>query len=72
MNARVSATQPMIAKASAEAKAKYIKYTPAQQNSQHNSGASHRIIRMVEMPQDPMEPPKFKHTKAPKGYLFYG
>jgi SNW domain-containing protein 1 len=45
----------------------YIRYTPAQQNPAHNSGASNRIIKMVEMPVDPLEPPKFKHKKAPRG-----
>jgi SNW domain-containing protein 1 len=26
---------------------------------------SHRIVRLVEMPKDPLEPPKFKYQKAP-------
>eukprot|EP01137_Pigoraptor_chileana_P006596 Opistho-2@3281 len=48
--------------------AQYIRYTPAQQGEAFNSGAQQRIIRMVEMPKDPMEPPKFKNTKkVPKG-----
>lgn len=38
----------------------YIRYTPSQQGGGHNSGAQQRIIRMVEVQQDPMEPPKFK------------
>lgn len=45
----------------------YVKYTPAQQGPGFNSGASNRIIRMVEMPKDPLEPPKFKHKKVPRG-----
>ncbi|KAL3659173.1 hypothetical protein V7S43_015753 [Phytophthora oleae] len=45
--------------------AKYIRYTP---NDQGTSGASkQRIIRMVEVAKDPMEPPKFQHTKAVRG-----
>eukprot|EP01129_Flabellula_baltica_P010705 TRINITY_DN4549_c0_g1_i1.p1 TRINITY_DN4549_c0_g1~~TRINITY_DN4549_c0_g1_i1.p1 ORF type:complete len:635 (-),score=203.74 TRINITY_DN4549_c0_g1_i1:36-1940(-) len=48
-------------------KSTYIKYTPANTNPDHNSGASSRIIRMVEVPVDPMEPPKFKHKKLPPG-----
>lgn len=40
----------------------YIRYTPSQQGSGHNSGAQQRIIRMVEVQQDPMEPPKFKYV----------
>jgi SNW domain-containing protein 1 len=49
----------------------YIRYTPAGGQSAaaagHNSGAKQRIIRLVEMPKDPMEPPKFKHKKTPAG-----
>ncbi|KAF2073476.1 hypothetical protein CYY_005224 [Polysphondylium violaceum] len=41
----------------------YIKYTPSQQGSGHNSGSNSRVIRMVEVAQDPMEPPKFKIKK---------
>ncbi|MEW5302888.1 MAG: hypothetical protein WDW36_005628 [Sanguina aurantia] len=44
-----------------------IKYTPTQQGSQYNSGAKQRIIKMQEMPVDPLEPPKFRHTKVPRG-----
>ena len=42
--------------------AQYIKYTPAQQGKQYNSGAGQRIIKMQDMPVDPMEPPKFRCT----------
>ena len=42
--------------------AQYIKYTPAQQGKQYNSGAGQRIIKMQDMPVDPMEPPKFRYT----------
>ncbi|KAK9856852.1 hypothetical protein WJX84_003035 [Apatococcus fuscideae] len=47
--------------------ATYIKYTPAQQGAQYNSGAAQRIIKMQEMPVDPMQPPKFRHKKVPRG-----
>ncbi|KAF1775001.1 SKI-interacting protein, SKIP [Phytophthora cactorum] len=50
---------------SAKETAKYIRYTP---NDQGTSGAAkQRIIRMVEVAKDPMEPPKFQHTKAVRG-----
>lgn len=42
----------------------YIKYTPSQQGPQYNSGAGQRIIKMQDMPVDPMEPPKFRHKKV--------
>lgn len=46
----------------------YIRYTPGQgAGDGHNSGAKQRIIRMVDAPVDPMEPPQFKHKKIPKG-----
>lgn len=45
--------------------AQYIRYTP---NDQGTSGvAKQRIIRMVDVAKDPMEPPKFRHTKAVRG-----
>ena len=44
--------------------ASYIKYTPVQKGDAHNSGAQHRVIRMSEMPTDPLEPPRFRHKKV--------
>ncbi|VDK51277.1 unnamed protein product [Anisakis simplex] len=50
-----------------QAPIQYIRYTPSQQGSGHNSGAQQRIIRMVEEQKDPMEPPKFKiNQKIPR------
>ena len=47
--------------------AQYIRYTPSMQGHGHNSGCSQRIIRMVEAPLDPLEPPRFKtNKKIPK------
>lgn len=45
----------------------YIRYTPVQQGAAFNSGAQSRVIRMVEAQKDPMEPPKFRHRKVPRG-----
>ncbi|OQV15427.1 SNW domain-containing protein 1 [Hypsibius exemplaris] len=46
----------------------FIRYTPSQQGDGFNSGAKQRVIRLVEVQQDPMEPPKFKiNKKLPKG-----
>ncbi|KAJ8789289.1 hypothetical protein J1605_021816 [Eschrichtius robustus] len=45
-----------------------MRYTPAQQGVAFNSGAKQRVIRMVEMQKDPMEPPRFKiNKKIPRG-----
>lgn len=65
VNVRLSAAQPKnVAKQSSDSK--FIKYKPSQQSVAFNSGAKERIIRMVEMPVDPLEPPKFKHKRVPK------
>lgn len=65
VNVRLSAAQPKnVPKHNSDSK--YIKYKPSQQNAAFNSGARERVIRMVEMPVDPLEPPKFKHKRVPK------
>jgi SNW domain-containing protein 1 len=46
----------------------YIKYTPQQKVANADgSGPSSRIIRVVEAPVDPLEPPKFQIRKVPRG-----
>ncbi|KAJ2228151.1 mRNA splicing protein [Coemansia sp. RSA 1722] len=44
----------------------FVRYTPNQQAPGFNSGASQRIVRISNMPVDPMEPPKTKLQKATK------
>ncbi|KAF2145725.1 uncharacterized protein K452DRAFT_221220 [Aplosporella prunicola CBS 121167] len=44
----------------------YVRYTPANQMGD-NSKKQDRIMKIVERQQDPMEPPKFKHKKIPRG-----
>ncbi|BBN10480.1 SNW domain-containing protein 1 [Marchantia polymorpha subsp. ruderalis] len=65
VSARLSAAQPKSVPNQNSAPS-YIKYTPSQQSTAFNSGAKERVIRMVEMPKDPLEPPKFKHKRVPK------
>lgn len=65
VNVRVSAAQPKNVPSQSSAPS-YIKYTPSQQSAAFNSGAKERVIRMVDMPKDPLEPPKFKHKRVPK------
>jgi len=43
----------------------FIKYTPSQNMLNQNSGAQQRVIRMVEVQADPLEPPKFQRKKIP-------
>ena len=56
---RIAAAQPTQVAQKPQA-AQYIRYTPSQQGLAFNSGAKQRVIRMVEMQKDPMEPPRFK------------
>ncbi|EFX71192.1 puff-specific protein Bx42-like [Daphnia pulex] len=66
-NAKVEAALPVRA-AERTGPAQFIRYTPAQQGDEFNSGAKQRIIRMVEVQKDPMEPPRFKiNQKIPRG-----
>ncbi|KAF2359393.1 SKI-interacting protein SKIP SNW domain [Trinorchestia longiramus] len=64
---KIAAAMPVRC-AEKQAPAQYIRYTPGQQGSAFNSGAQQRVIRMVEMQKDPMEPPKFNISKkVPRG-----
>lgn len=66
-NEKISAAMP-VKRAEQRAPAQYIRYTPSQQGVAFNSGAKQRVIRMVEMQKDPMDPPKFKtNKKLPRG-----
>ncbi|KAJ3323369.1 Puff-specific protein Bx42 [Boothiomyces sp. JEL0866] len=44
----------------------YVKYVPAEQHTSSSAVAKSRIVKLVEAPVDPMEPPKFKHRKIPR------
>ncbi|KAI6045613.1 SKIP/SNW domain-containing protein [Pisolithus marmoratus] len=46
-------------------KTTYVRYTPGQQAS--GDGLKQRIIKMTEVAEDPLEPPRFKHKKIPRG-----
>lgn len=64
---KISAAMPVRA-AEKTGPVQYIRYTPSQQGFAFNSGAKQRIIRMVEVQKDPMEPPHFKiNKKIPRG-----
>ena len=59
---------PVQAAADKLAPAQYMRYTSSQQGVAFNSRAKQRVIRMVEMQKDPMEPPRFKiNKKIPRG-----
>ncbi|KAH8908424.1 hypothetical protein BR93DRAFT_910110 [Coniochaeta sp. PMI_546] len=44
----------------------FVRYTPSNQMGD-NSKKQDRIMKIVEKQRDPMEPPKFKHKKIPRG-----
>jgi SNW domain-containing protein 1 len=53
--------------------ARYIRYTPSLQGvngvanlSNPTATSSQRIIRLTELPKDPLEPVKFKHKRIPR------
>ena len=48
-----------------QAKTSFIRYTPGQQGN--SAGLKQRIIKMTEVVEDPLEPPRFKHKKIPRG-----
>lgn len=63
VNGKIKAAQPKHVP-DAQGKSSFIRYTPGQQNGQ---GLQQRIIKMSEVVEDPLEPPRFKHKKIPRG-----
>lgn len=64
VNGKIKAAQPKNVPGS-QGKTSFIRYTPGQQNGQ--AGLQQRIIKMSDVVEDPLEPPRFKHKKVPKG-----
>jgi SNW domain-containing protein 1 len=62
----VAAQAPKNVKMVARNETTYVRYTPAKQMG-NDSRKNDRIMKIVERQQDPMEPPKFKHKKIPRG-----
>ncbi|KXN92199.1 Pre-mRNA-processing protein 45 [Leucoagaricus sp. SymC.cos] len=64
VNGKIKAAQPKNVP-EAQGKTSFVRYTPGQQG---NDGAlKQRIIKMTEVAEDPLEPPRFKHKKIPRG-----
>jgi SNW domain-containing protein 1 len=66
VNGAVAAQKPKNVKGGRRAEPTYVRYTPANQMGD-TSKKNDRIMKIVERQQDPMEPPKFKHKKIPRG-----
>ncbi|KAL8871140.1 MAG: hypothetical protein Q9174_002970 [Haloplaca sp. 1 TL-2023] len=62
----VAAQKPKNVKGISRAEPTYVRYTPANQMGD-TSRKNDRIMKIVQRQQDPMEPPKFKHKKIPRG-----
>ncbi|KAL2862555.1 SKIP/SNW domain-containing protein [Aspergillus lucknowensis] len=62
----VAAQTPKNVKGGSRAEPTFVRYTPANQMGD-TSRKNDRIMKIVERQQDPMEPPKFKHKKIPRG-----
>ena len=63
LNKKIKAAQPKSIKQNTDGS--FVKYTPAYPSKE--TGIQSRVIKMVSMPVDPFEPPRFKHKKLPKG-----
>ena len=48
-------------------KATFVRYTPNPNAPGYTATAAQRIVKLVDQQVDPMEPPKHKHTKVPRG-----
>lgn len=62
----VAAQRPKNVKGTTRKDPTYVRYTPADQMGDKGKKQD-RIMKIVERQQDPMEPPKFKHKKIPRG-----
>ncbi|KAK4467002.1 SKIP/SNW domain-containing protein [Cladorrhinum samala] len=62
----VAAQKPKNLNVNSKREATFVKYTPSAQMGD-NSKKQERIMKIVERQRDPMEPPKFKHKKIPRG-----
>ena len=67
VNGAVAAQKPKNVKGTTRAAPTYVSYTPDAQMGDPNTKNKTRIIKIVEKQQDPMEPPKHKHKKIPRG-----
>lgn len=60
---KIKAAQPKNVPDS-QSSASFIRYTPGQQGG---DGSKQRIIKMTEVAEDPLEPPRWQFKKIPKG-----
>lgn len=63
----VAAQKPKNVKGTSRKEPTYVRYTPSNNQMGDTTKKQDRIMKIVERQQDPMEPPKFKHKKIPRG-----
>ena len=61
-----AAKKPKNVKGTGKREAQFVRYTPSSQMGD-STKKNDRIIKIIDKQQDPMEPPKFKHRKIPRG-----
>lgn len=66
VSGQVAAQKPKNVKGITRNDPTYVRYTPANQMGD-TSRKNDRIMKIVERQIDPLEPPKFKHKKIPRG-----
>ncbi|KAF9454630.1 pre-mRNA-processing protein 45 [Macrolepiota fuliginosa MF-IS2] len=64
VNGKIKAAQPKNVP-DGQGKTSFVRYTPGQQGN--DAALQQRIIKMTEVAEDPLEPPRFKHKKIPRG-----
>jgi SNW domain-containing protein 1 len=64
LNGKIQAGLPQ---KKAEKEPEFVRYTPNPNAPGYTPNCKERVIRITEKPQDPLQPPKFKHKKVPRG-----
>ena len=64
VNGKIKAAQPKNVPETG-GKSQFVRYTPGQ--GQGGGPLKQRIIKITEVVEDPLEPPRFKHKKIPRG-----
>ncbi|KAF2433073.1 hypothetical protein EJ08DRAFT_647485 [Tothia fuscella] len=63
----VAAQKPKNVKGINRAAPTYVRYTPSDNQMGDYTKKEDRVVKIVPRQQDPLEPPKFKHKKIPRG-----
>ena len=64
VNGKIKAAQPKNVPGTG-GKSQFVRYTPGQ--GQDGGPLKQRVIKITEVVEDPLEPPRFKHKKIPRG-----